>query len=437
MTRPNPLQPRFEDHPSHLRAIFDAARAAADPRASVARTVRAEPPPRGRFAVLAIGKAAAAMTLGVRDVLGERGDDLVIVPAGAPALGGALIGDHPLPTERNLRHAAAARRFVEAAAGSGDRAGLMVLLSGGASALLCLPIAGVSLDEYRRFTDELLRRGLDIRQLNCLRKHCEQLKGGRLAGLLGPLWCRVYVLSDVVGDPLDTIGSGPFAPDPTTFEDAWAALGEPYPVASDRWPRIVGHLWAGRSGHLADTPKLGDPVFDRVRHVIVANNETAVRGAAGKASALGFRVPEPELLVQGDAAGVGRRFAARAMAMAADTRPACLVLGGETTVQVGSSGGRGGRNQEMALAAAVAIHGVAHVAISTFATDGVDGPTDAAGAIVTGETCGRARALGMDPADFLRRHDSYAFFEKAGGHIKTGPTGTNVNDVAVALVYPG
>lgn len=308
----------------------------------------------------------------------------------------------------------------------------MVLLSGGTSALLTLPAERIDRGEYRRLTEALLRDGkVTIRELNTVRKHCERLKGGRFAELLGPLWAHVYLLSDVIGDALDVIGSGPFAPDGTTFLDALKVVD----ACPDAPPGVRAHLLAGLAGEEPETPKPGDAAFARVRHAVVGNNEKSARAAAAAAGRVGLRIVGAALGVEGEAADVARRFARQAISLQPGLRPACLVLGGETTVSVGSAPGRGGRNQEFALAAAIEIDGAPRAAIATFATDGADGPTDAAGAIVTGETCRTAREIGLDPAEHLRRHDSHGFFQKVGGYIRTGPTGTNVNDLAIALVY--
>lgn len=424
--------PHFGDHEPHLRAIIDAALRAADPSRCVGDACRAAPPPGPDFAVLAAGKAGVPMLEGLRAAFpGERAE-FVIAPEGGRTLPAALLGDHPFPSDRNARNGASAKRFVEGLAAASKPDGLVVLLSGGASALLSIPVPGLDPDEYRGLIETMLRTGRTIQDLNCIRKHCDTIKGGRFARFLGRLWCHVYVLSDVIGDALDAIGSGPFAPDPTTFDDAARIITE-MPGSAKAWPTIWKFISRGVAGQTNDTPKGGEPFFDRVRHVIVANNTAAVDAAGAEAARLGYAVGK-EHAVLGDAAEVGRRLAADARG-AAGQRPACIIRGGETTVKVGDGAGHGGRNQELALAVAIGIDGATNVAIAAFATDGVDGPTDAAGAIVTGDTCARARAQGCDPADFLNRHDSYSFFGRIGGHVKTGPTGTNVNDLAIALLY--
>ncbi len=263
------------------------------------------------------------------------------------------------------------------------------------------------------------------------------LKGGRLAERIVRRGAQaaVLVLSDVVGSPLDAIGSGPCAPDPTTFADAWAVL-ERYGLLDQTPPTVLRHLERGRRGQEAETPRPGDPIFAHIHTVIVAENRTAAEAAAERAQALGFHAAILTTYLEGEAREVGRMLAALAKEEASHgcplPLPACLVLGGETTVTVRGSG-RGGRNQEVALGAALALEGWESVLIATLATDGTDGPTDAAGAFADGSTVARARAIGLDPADHLARNDAYPFFAALGDLIITGPTGTNVNDMAFIL----
>jgi hydroxypyruvate reductase len=246
------------------------------------------------------------------------------------------------------------------------------------------------------------------------------------------------VLSDVVGDPLDVIASGPTVPDPTTFSDAWAVLAR-YGVVDDVPPSIVGHLTAGLHGVMADTPKPGDPLFDRVHNVIVGSNRLAARAAAAEAERLGFATALLTTFLEGEAREVGKVIAGLAQGLASGemthlARPACLIAGGETTVTLSGKAGQGGRNQEMALAAALALSGWSGILVACLATDGNDGPTDAAGAFADGATVARAAELGMDAQLFLAGHDAYRFFGPVGDLIVTGPTRTNVNDLILALV---
>jgi hydroxypyruvate reductase len=238
----------------------------------------------------------------------------------------------------------------------------------------------------------------------------------------------------VPGDDLSVIGSGPMSPDPSTYADALAVLDRRGCRAVS--PAITALLEAGNRGQYSETPKPGDPIFRRVNPTVLASNGTAVDAAEATLRRQGFVVVEAKSDVQGEAAAVGTALAREASQLARSSRArAAIIWGGETTVTVGDATGRGGRNQELALAAAIGIEGQTRAAIATFATDGVDGPTDAAGAIVTGDTCARARSCGFDPHECLANHDSYTLLDRLGALIRTGPTGTNVNDLAIALLF--
>jgi hydroxypyruvate reductase len=314
---------------------------------------------------------------------------------------------------------------------AGARDLVITVISGGGSALVDLPAENIDLAQLRELTDGLLRSGATINEMNAVRKHLSLVKGGGLARIASPARVVSLILSDVVGNPLDVIASGPTVPDTTTFRDAWRVL-ERYGLA-DSVPRpIANRLRAGMRGEVPETPKEGDPIFDRVQNVVVASNDLAAEAATARARELGFNSLLLSTFVEGEAREVGKLFAAIARELAAFgrpcPRPACIVAGGETTVTV-RGGGKGGRNQELALSAAIKIAGVDDVMIVAAATDGSDGPTDAAGAIADGSTVARATDAGLDPADYLARNDSYSFFERLGDLIKTGPTNTNVNDL--------
>lgn len=427
------MRPRYADHAEHLRIIREAVLRAADPFEAV-RTAcleRAERETLIRHAgYVAIGKAAVRMRDGMLAAGGsERG--ITVAPGGFER-DGVVIADHPLPTERSVGAGEAVREFVEACA-TADAGTITLLLSGGASALVCAPAEGVTLGDLRAVTSALLQTGAMIGELNAVRKHAEQLKGGRLARLAAPCRVDALVLSDVIGDDLDVIASGPVAPDPTTFADALAVLERHR--ALDAGPTLTTHLRAGVRGEVAETPKPGDALFGGVLMRIVASNATALDAARDAATALGFRIAGLRRRKVGDAAEIGRELAMVARFHQPRAHPLAVLFGGETTVNVGQSKGKGGRNQETALAAAVCLAGFPRLAAMSFATDGVDGPTDAAGAVVNSETCWRARELGLDPLDVLRRHDSYGLLDRLGCLIRTGPTGTNVNDIVVALAY--
>jgi len=396
-----------------------------------------------RVLVVGAGKAGAPMAAAVAGILGERlSGGVVVVKHGHalddPSMAGPIEiveAGHPIPDRAGL---CGARRIIDLLRDTAERDLIVCLLSGGGSALMTLPVYGISLADSQALTEVLLGSGATINEVNTVRKHISQLKGGQLARLASPAIVVSLVLSDVVGDPLDVIASGPTVPDPTTFSDAWAVLAR-YGVVDDVPPSIVGHLTAGLHGVVADTPKPGDPLFDRVHNVVVGSNRLAARAAAAEAERLGFATALLTTFLEGEAREVGKVVASLVKGLASGemmhlARPACLIAGGETTVTLSGKGGQGGRNQEMALAAALALNGWKGVLIACLATDGSDGPTDAAGAFADGATVARAAELGVDAQLFLARHDAYRFFKQVGDLIVTGPTRTNVNDLILALV---
>lgn len=432
-----------------------AALGAANPARAVARRLRREAPPdrlwvgdsaydlstAGRIAVVGAGKAGAGMAAAVEAFLGPRIDaGWVNVAYGyqpAHSLSRVHIhpAAHPLPDAAGLE---GSRRILSILDSLTAGELVLVLLSGGASALLEQPLAGVSLADLRAVTEMLLRSGAPIQEVNAVRKHLSQVKGGRLAQRIVERGAQaaVLVISDVVGNPLDAIGSGPCAPDPTTFADAWAVL-ELRGLLAGVPPAVRRVLEQGCAGLLPETPKPGDSLFECIHHEIVADNRTAAQAAVERAQALGLHARLLIASLEGEARQAGDLLAALARQLSADPslpRPACLVLGGETTVTVRGSG-RGGRNQEAALAAALALEGCPGVLVAALATDGVDGPTDAAGAIVSGDTAARCRAQGLDPQAYLDANDAYTLFAALGDLIVTGPTGTNVNDLAFVLAF--
>jgi hydroxypyruvate reductase len=299
------------------------------------------------------------------------------------------------------------------------------------------PVGDISLGDLQGLTTLLLGCGASIDEINTLRKHLDQVKGGKLARLAAPAQVITLILSDVVGDPLDVIASGPTVPDPTTFAVAWGILDR-YNLLERTPTSILAYLRRGLLGEVPETPKGGDSVFMGVQNVVVGNNRLAARAALAEAEALGFHSLLLTTYLQGEARQAGRFLAAIARQLASDApplpRPACIVCGGETTVTL-SGDGQGGRNQEVALGAVAEMAGLNDIALVTLATDGGDGPTDAAGAVVTGETLFRASARGLLPADFLARNDSYHFFAALEDLFKTGPTQTNVNDLALVFAF--
>ncbi|GAB4535309.1 MAG: glycerate kinase [Anaerolineae bacterium] len=400
-----------------------------------------------RVLVVGGGKAGAPMAAAVAEILGPRlTDGVVVVKHGHvlddPATTGPIQiveAGHPVPDEAGLR---GANCMAEMLRDTGSRDLVLCLISGGGSALMTSPVPGISLADLQTLTQVLLRCGATINEINTIRKHISQLKGGQLAQLASPSRVISLILSDVVGDPLEVIASGPTVPDPTTFGDAWSIL-ERYRVLDDIPPSIANHLRAGVQGDIPDTPKPGDPIFDKVHNVIIGSNRLAALAAAEEARRSGFDSLLLTTFLEGEAREVARAIASLAKGLVRGetmhpignplTRPACIILGGETTVTLHGDG-KGGRNQEMALAAALALNNWEGVLIAFLATDGSDGPTDAAGAFVDGTTITRARQLGLEAEAYLARNDAYHFFQELGDLIITGPTNTNVNDLAIILV---
>jgi hydroxypyruvate reductase len=347
-----------------------------------------------------------------------------------PAAFGLIVGGHPLPTAASE---AGGRKALALAESTTADDTLLVLISGGASALMALPADGVSLDDKRATTQRLLRAGADIYALNTVRKHLSAIKGGWLAAR-APRACHTLVISDVVGDDLSVIASGPTVADASTFADALALLrrfgGE------DAYPGpVVARLRAGAAGTVPETPKPGDARLASSTTTIIGSRRDAMAGAATEAASLGFHVARMDDPVVGEARTTAVAHLRAVIARAAGAaRPACIVSSGETTVHV-TGHGRGGRNQEFALAAAEPLAQASGGAlIASVGTDGIDGPTDAAGAIADATTISRARAAGLSPDRALSDNNAYAFFDALGDLIHTGPTGTNVGDLQVILL---
>jgi hydroxypyruvate reductase len=431
------------------RAVFDAAVAAVDPFRAVHRNLALR---RGavrvggrkvalgagaRLVAVAVGKAAAPMMAAAEAVLGDRlAAGLCVTKRGyGRSLSRArlLEAGHPVPDEAGL----AAAGEVEALLAGGREGDLvLVLISGGGSALLPAPAQGVTLAEKQSVTSLLLASGADIGEMNCVRKHLSRLKGGGLCRRAAPARVATLVLSDVVGDPLDVVASGPTVPDPTTFADALAVLDR-RGLRERVPPAALARLEAGARGEIPETPKPGDPVFRGGPPLLVGSNRIAVEAGARRARSLGYRPVVLSTSVTGEAREVAQVLAAVAREARASGRPArppcCLLSGGEPTVTL-RGGGKGGRSQELALSAALALEGVAGVALLSAGTDGTDGPTDAAGAICDGATAARARALGLDPRRHLDGNDAYPLFAALGDLVVTGPTQTNVMDLHVIAV---
>ena len=391
---------------------------------------------RGRIALVAIGKAAVAMARAAEQQLGSRLAAGLVVTTGEASLERVRVrsAGHPLPDERGL----AAAAEVESLAGSlGKDDLLLVLLSGGASALLPAPAEGVSLADKALTTSLLLRSGASIHELNGVRKHLSRLKGGGLARVAAPARVVALVLSDVVGDDLSTIGSGPTEPDPTTFAQALAVL-EARGVQGDVPAAVRERLAAGARGEVAETPKPGAPLFRRVATRVVGSGRISVGAAAREARRLGLRPVVLTTRLEGEAREAARVLVAilrESVDRAAKaSAPVCLLAGGETTVTVRGHG-QGGRNQELAVSAAQALEGFEAPAVAAFlATDGVDGASDAAGGIVDDTTTARGARLGLaPPAVFLASNDTRNYLGPLGELILTGPTGTNVADIVTLI----
>lgn len=378
------------------------------------------------------GKASGAMALAMEGILGPfLSKGFVNVKYGYSAKTEKIKiqeAGHPVPDQAGID---GTQRIVNLLRTAGAEDLVIFLISGGGSALMVLPSQGITLDDMQTLTNALLRCGATINEINAVRKHLSQIKGGQLARLAHPAELLSLILSDVVGDPLEVIASGPTAPDPTTFAQAYEVLAH-YQLLNDIPSSILQHLERGCRGEIADTPKEGDPVFSRVHNLIVGSNESAATAAVEKAQELGFNTCLLSTFVEGEAREVGKVLVGIAKEIVHRgqpvPRPACIVAGGETTVTVGGDG-LGGRNQELALSAALALEGIDDVLIVSSATDGSDGPTDACGAMADGQTVARARRLGLDARRYLANNDSYHFFQALGDLIVTGPTNTNVNDL--------
>jgi hydroxypyruvate reductase len=391
-----------------------------------------------RIYVVGAGKASLEMSRQLQALCGERlkGGAVAVTPeqydkfSDTPRHFQLYPAPHPIPDHRTLR---ATRAIANVARQVGEDDTLITLISGGGSAHLLLPAGDLTFDDIFHATEALQHAGAPAKLVNVVRKHVEQLKGGGLLRLAYPARVWSFILSDVVGDSLNTIASGPTASDPTTYEDALKILDR-YGVRAEL-PAVAKHLEAGVRGEYPETVKPGDPILMHVRNMLIGSNRLVLEAGRKHAKTLGWNVVHFEFGIEGEARIEGLNVAMLIHSLIdRPDRPCCLIIGGEMAVTVHGHG-KGGRNTELLLAAAIHLDGVEKVALGAFATDGNDGATDAAGAIVTGETCARARALGLDPQDYLNRNDSYTFFDRLGDLIRLGMTGTNVNDVVFALLY--
>jgi len=388
--------------------------------------------------VVGAGKAAAVMASAVEDILGDRiCDGIVVVKDGhlRPLRRiRALEAAHPVPDHRSIEGANSIVSLLKSHARPDTL--VLCLISGGGSALIALPRDPVTLEDKQKTTSLLLGCGASIEEINAIRKHISKIKGGRLAEAASPARMYCLLLSDVVGDPLDTIASGPAVGDPSTFADCLAIL-ENYNIWSKAPQSVREIIERGIRGEIDETPKPADPIFSNVTNIVIGNNYRALKAASDKAASLGFG----PLILSGRVTGEAREVGTVLASIAIEARrsgdplpaPACILAGGETTVTIRGDG-KGGRNQELSLAAALKLAPEKDIVIASVGTDGSDGPTDAAGAIIDTTTIERARELGLDPLEHLNNNDSYNLLQPIGDLLMTGPTGTNVMDLMIALV---
>jgi len=430
----------MKKHAQIARNLFFTALRAVDPFESVQRrcdAIRAVYRNGGftRLVAVGFGKAAASMALALEQELGDILESGVFVTkydhttSQKPEKFRIFQAGHPVPDENGLR---GTEEIMALAASADEKTLVVTLVSGGGSALLVAPASHITLAAKQLTTDLLLRCGADIHELNTVRKHLSRVKGGRLAGIINPARTISLILSDVIGDDLDVIASGPTAPDSSTYREAIAVL-ERYQL-QDRVPaEVVAHLALGARGDLPETPKEGDLIFQRVENHIIGSNRLALEAMLATARKQGLTAEILTTRLSGEAADAAKMLSRTAITRK-ETRqgqPLCLLSGGETVVHVRGNG-KGGRNMELALNFALEVAGKEGITLLSAGTDGTDGPTDAAGALVDGKTVPameRERAL-----RFLENNDSYSFFQENGGLFITGPTGTNVMDLQILLI---
>jgi len=439
---------RSDIHRDAIEIVEEGLRVA-DPRIAVLRSVSikngsvvvnntvVELSPGSRIHAVGFGKASRGMAVGLLEALGDRVvGGVVIAPEGPDRVGPIEVvkGNHPIPGENTLR---ASRKLVEYLENEVEENDVVfVLISGGGSALFEIPAPGVSLEDIAFVTRELMKRGADIVELNAVRKHLSQVKGGQLLRFAKARRVVSLIISDVVGDRLDTIASGPTAPDETTYRDAYEVL-----VRRGLWDEVPEsirrRIEAGLRGEAPETVKPGDPILSKVLNIIVASNRTSLEAMARKAESLGYRPLILTPYMVGEAREVGKVLAAIIRSVEELGYPAkpplAILAGGETTVTVRGSG-VGGRNQELCLSIAIELRDLRNFVALCMGSDGIDGVSPAAGAIVDGDTFREAESRGMDLRDYLYRNDSYTVLSALGRAIVTGYTGTNVNDLFVALI---
>jgi glycerate 2-kinase len=387
--------------------------------------------------VVGAGKASAAMAQPIEGILddGIKGGAINVkyghdVPLKIIRV---IEAGHPVPDEAGLK---GTKQIIQLLQQTGDKDIVICLISGGGSALLPCPAEGLTLENKQLVTKCLLEVCATIHEINAVRKHISKVKGGQLARLIYPSTLISLILSDVIGDKLDSIASGPTVPDTSTFNDCLHILDK-YNIRQKIPAAVLEHLERGARGEIKETPKADDPAFKKTQNAIIGSNILAVNAAREKAQELKYHSLIHSSFVEGEAKDVARVHAALAKEILSSgspvPRPACVISGGETTVTIRGKG-LGGRNQEFVLAAAIEIDGLEDVVILSGGTDGTDGPTDAAGALADGKTVRRAKVQGLDPEHYLRENDSYHFFKPLGDLLITGPTFTNVMDLQLVIV---
>ena len=383
------------------------------------------------------GKASNSMAKAVEEIFGDRMTKGVVTTKYGHLLPlkktEIIEAGHPIPDQKGYEGAKKIQGLLKK---SGPKDLVIFILSGGGSALLPFPADGIELKEKQEMTQLLLDCGADIKEINTIRKHISRMKGGWLTRWAYPSTVIGFILSDVVGDQLDVIGSGPTVPDPSTFEEAWEILKK-YDLLNEIAPSIQKHLILGKEGKVEETPKPGNVVFERVYNSLIGSNILALRAAEKEATSLGLNTLILSSSIEGETREASRFHTAIAKEVISSgnpiPKPACILSGGETTVTI-KGNGLGGRNQEFALAGALEISGIEKVVLLSGGTDGTDGPTDASGAMVDHTTVHRAKSMGLDPKAHLENNDAYPFFQKLGDLLITGPTHTNVMDVRILLV---
>jgi glycerate 2-kinase len=390
-----------------------------------------------RVLVVGAGKAAAPMAQAMEDLLGERLSGGVITTKYGHGLSLKTISiteaGHPVPDSQGL---SGTERILEVLKNTQEPDLIFCLISGGGSALMPLPVAGLTLEDKQKTTQELLDCGATIHEINTIRKHISAIKGGKLARSAYPGTLVALILSDVIGDDLDVIASGPTVPDRSTFNDCLDIVAK-YDLSKKIPFSVMEYLTRGQAGMEEETPKPGDPLFETTAAVIIGSASLSIDAAAAMAKRLGYNTLILSSCIEGETRDVAKVHTAIGKEIIKSgnpvKRPSCVISGGETTVTIRGDG-LGGRNTEFVLAAAIELRGVDGITVLSGGTDGTDGPTDAAGAVADGKTHARALNKGMKPEEYLRNNDSYHFFEAAGGLVKTGPTMTNVMDLRIMLI---